>query len=435
MDAHVLQAGLAGSAEGKALRNAAEAAVGVLLLAQRELRPTPAKSHYLFNLRDVARVVEGLQRIGPVELGGDADKVVRLLVHEVARVFSDRLTHEEDQRTLHDFVDQQVREKMRVDLFQVFRANYDDIGPAWSIMAKTLLFTDLRPTRQVLDEVLPSAMESQQRYLSKALDDFNANSAAPLSIMLFDYAVMHLLRICRVLKMPQGHVFLIGLGGTGRQSLTRLAASLCDHSFATPEQPQSLTEQQWRDGLRAHYLRAGLDGVSSVYSLPEACIRGDYMLDDINNLLNSGRVPNLLTHEERLKMLDKLRAAASQAGRRDLAETGSPLDYEDFFAARVRQHLRVVLAMSPVGGAIRERIRNFPALVNCCTIDWFMRWPDEALEAVSALELADADLPGEHMQLAKACRVLHQSAEQLSLQLLQQKRHLYVTPTSYLELL
>ena len=95
----------------------------------------------------------------------------------------------------------------------------------------------------------------------------------------------------------------------------------------------------------------------------------------------------------------------------DLFEFGTTEEYEEFFTERTKAHLHVVLAMSPVGNALRDRIRSFPSLVNCCTIDWFMRWPDEALEAVCEHTLAEADLPGQEKQLAKACRHLHQSAE------------------------
>ena len=49
------------------------------------------------------------------------------------------------------------------------------------------------------------------------------------------------------------------------------------------------------------------------------------------------------------------------------------------FVARVRTHLHIVLCMNPVGAAFRQRCRQFPALVNCCTIDWFLDWPAEAL--------------------------------------------------------
>ena len=36
--------------------------------------------------------------------------------------------------------------------------------------------------------------------------------------------------------------------------------------------------------------------------------------------------------------------------------------------------------MSPIGDAFRSRLRKFPSLVNCCTIDWFQSWPADALQ-------------------------------------------------------
>lgn len=49
----------------------------------------------------------------------------------------------------------------------------------------------------------------------------------------------------------------------------------------------------------------------------------------------------------------------------------------------VRENLHVVLAMSPIGAGFRNRCRMFPSLVNCCTIDWFNAWPEDALYSVA----------------------------------------------------
>jgi len=42
----------------------------------------------------------------------------------------------------------------------------------------------------------------------------------------------------------------------------------------------------------------------------------------------------------------------------------------------------MIVAMSPLGEVFRARLRQFPSLVNCCTIDWFSEWPEEALLGV-----------------------------------------------------
>ena len=66
-----------------------------------------------------------------------------------------------------------------------------------------------------------------------------------------------------------------------------------------------------------------------------------------------------------------------------------------YFVERCRTSMSIVLCFSPVGDMWRTRLRQFPSLVNCCTIDWFTAWPDEALHAVAEQQLRslDMDLP------------------------------------------
>ena len=61
--------------------------------------PLPAKSHYLFNLRQVSEIIQGLMMVPAevVEKCEDKQRMLhRLWVHETMRVFSDRLINEED---------------------------------------------------------------------------------------------------------------------------------------------------------------------------------------------------------------------------------------------------------------------------------------------------------------------------------------------------
>lgn len=87
------------------------------------MRPTPAKSHYLFNLRDLSRVIQGIQMAKREELT-DSKKVVRLWVHEIARVFADRLVNEEDSQLLYEKLFTASRDKIKEDLAAALKIHF-----------------------------------------------------------------------------------------------------------------------------------------------------------------------------------------------------------------------------------------------------------------------------------------------------------------------
>ena len=52
------------------------------------------------------------------------------------------------------------------------------------------------------------------------------------------------------------------------------------------------------------------------------------------------------------------------------------------YLIRVKKNIHCVIAMSPLGDVFSMRLRMFPSLINCSTIDWFTEWPEEALLGV-----------------------------------------------------
>jgi dynein heavy chain len=71
------------------------AAVEIYLRIATDLLPTPAKSHYVFNLRDLSKCVQGVLQ---ADSGTMREEIVmlRLFYHECLRVFHDRLINIED---------------------------------------------------------------------------------------------------------------------------------------------------------------------------------------------------------------------------------------------------------------------------------------------------------------------------------------------------
>ena len=89
------------------------------------------------------------------------------------------------------------------------------------MMQETLKFSDLMDPSKTsnsrgYDELDYESGADLTKSLNEALDQYNTVSSRPMDLVLFDYAVIHLLRICRILKMHRGNALLIGVGGSGR---------------------------------------------------------------------------------------------------------------------------------------------------------------------------------------------------------------------------
>uniref|UniRef100_A0A8C5GFM1 Dynein axonemal heavy chain 7 n=1 Tax=Gouania willdenowi TaxID=441366 RepID=A0A8C5GFM1_GOUWI len=400
--------------------------------AMLHLLPTPAKSHYTFNLRDFSRVIQGclLLKKESVE---NKNTMIRLFVHEVFRVYYDRLVDQEDQEWLYKQMNSILNDHFQVSFEQVF----SDLKTGPTDDMKQLMFgdyinPDLEGDLRLYAEV--ESLDTLKDVVEKCLVEYNGMHKTKMDLVIFRYVLEHLSRISRVLKQPGGNALLVGVGGSGRQSITRLATSMANMNLFQPEISKSYGMTEWRDDLKMLLKNAGVKGEKMVFLITDTQIKDEAFLEDVDSLLNTGEVPNLFALDEKQEIIEAVRPAA-QGDNKNLDL--SNLAVFAFFVARCRENLHIVVAFSPIGDAFRVRLRQFPSLINCCTIDWFQPWPEEALEQVATSFLESQDLSeDELLKIIPVCKTFHTSAKDLSDKYLAELgRHNYVTPTSYLELI
>ena len=128
--------------------------------------------------------------------------------------------------------------------------------------------------------------------------------------------------------------------------------------------------RNWVDDLQKIMKQVGLDQKPSVFLFSDTQAKVEQNYEDISNILNNGEVPNLFNTEDRLKIIDEIS---------NFMPIGTANEKFNYFVSKCKEHLHLMLFMSPVGENFRRRIRMFPGIVNCTTIDWFLSWPNEAL--------------------------------------------------------
>ncbi|NXU72284.1 DYH7 protein, partial [Oreotrochilus melanogaster] len=404
--------------------------------AIQNLLPTPAKSHYTFNLRDFSRVIHGCLLIKK-ESVESKDVMIRLFVHEVFRVFYDRLVEDSDRAWLFNLMKDIVKVHFKEEFDSVFAHLNEENAPVTEENMRSLFFGDYMVPELEGDDRLyveiPSIRELGD-VVEQCLDEYNQCNKTGMNLVVFRYVLEHLSRISRILKQPGGNALLVGMGGSGRQSLTRLAAFMAKMCVFQPEISKSYGTNEWRDDLKSLLRNAGVKGLKTVFIITDSQIKEESFLEDIDSVLNTGEVPNLFAADEKQEIIEGVRAVIQAANKN---EELSPLALFAFFVNCCKENLHIVVAFSPIGDAFRNRLRQFPSLVNCCTIDWFQPWPEDALERVAnkfleTLELTDS----ERQEVVPICKYFHTSALSLSARFMESLgRHNYVTPTSYLELI
>ncbi|KAA6356290.1 MAG: putative dynein heavy chain [Streblomastix strix] len=251
--------------------------------ALAELRPTPSKSHYVFNVRDLSKVFQGMMNTNQNTVQ-DELQFQRLWAHESCRIFADRLISKEDRNILTikicDLAKQYFHQGWNHDEIYV-------IGQPKMWLDFLQMGSDLpRPYEELQD------IKKIQPILANALADFNADCALhkqkEVDIVFFTDAVEHIARITRIIRQARGNALLVGVGGCGKQSLTRLSSFIAGCQCFEIQLSKNYGQNEFREDLRKLYGQAGADGKPTVFLLNDTQIVKESFLEDLNCILGSG---------------------------------------------------------------------------------------------------------------------------------------------------
>lgn len=380
--------------------------------------PTAIKFHYIFNLRDLANIFQGML-FSTGDTCHDTTQLIQLWTHEASRVYCDKLVNLQDIETFDKIISDTVKK------------NFEGVDDNM-IFVKPLIYCHFA---EGLQESKYSRMKEWTK-LNHLLEDAQSNYnelVGSMNLVFFEDAMSHICRISRILESPRGNALLIGVGGSGKQLAARLASFISNLEVFQIQLRKGYSLADMKTDIGALYLMAGIKNVPCMHLMTDSQVAQEDYLVVINDMLASGEIPELFPDDEVENICNGVRNELKQLGIMDTKE-----NCWRHFIDKVRRMLKTILCFSPVGSTLRVRARKFPAIINCSSIDWFHEWPQNALESVSKRFLSEVEvLPvGILDSVSIFMAHVHNTVNEMSDVYRQnEKRYNYTTPKSFLELI
>ncbi|KAL8439117.1 hypothetical protein Efla_003357 [Eimeria flavescens] len=468
-----------------------DATVELYRHVKEKLLPTPSRPTYLFSFRNLKSVFQGLLAADPKAIL-PRNALARLWLHEVSRTFGDRLMGAEEIAWLEGEAAEIASRKLCYPgtgggsqvAFSSGGGEALLLWGDWFAGDRGRAYREAGSKQQLLKLLHAFSEEaaSRQQLHQKRSPSGSDAGASPPPVVFFSEMIRQVAALCRAIRNPKSHALLLGFGATGKQTVARLAACIREFELVefkgyaaaadaatlkrNPQQQQqagaaadsscssssSVALDKAREDLKAVMLGAGLaEGKETLLLVNESCLPEDAILADLDALANTGEVPSLLDPETVDTIVADLSPVATARGLLSGSSSSSSSSelLLSLFRENLLERLHVCLCLSPVGEALRRRIRLYPGLTKAFNIQHFGAWGAPALAAVASHLFASCNiqLPQQQEQqqqqqqqvkekLSALCVAIHRSAEEEASRCLQeQNRIVYVTVKAFLDLI
>lgn len=339
----------------------------------------------------IANVVRGIQMCDPQDVTSWV-YLLELWKSECMRVITDEMSSQRDVAVVEKAILMNANAMNNPDLYK---------GPQAS-SAKALKKKDAASELKYNDKAIArfgticspakkyEMIKSSGKMLSQIEEDISAyhekNYDDPLQFMIFDFAVDHLLRVCRSMAHQNKPIALVGKVYTGRKSLVKLASYILGHKTVQFDGSHERNVESWKQAFK----EAGIENSKVTGLINEICLENAKLASQISNFMRMTEIPELFTKEESNSIIADLRGTFK---RQHPTSEDVVSNIWSFFLGRVKCNLHLVFFLDRAHDDDAGQYDvTYPGIFSAISRIFVREWPSVALKSIASKILGPVKL-------------------------------------------